>query len=512
MSTLTVTGLHKRYGAVRALDDAALTVAAGEVHALLGENGAGKSTLIKILSGAVRPDAGTIALDGRELRIRSPRDAAAAGIGTAFQELSLIPDLTVAQNLFFGREARTPLGTVRRTRVEVAARALLDELEIERIDVGAPLRTLPIAQRQLIEIAKALAREPRLLILDEATSALAPAEGEWLLRLARARARAGAAVLFISHRMPEIRAIADRVTVFRNGTDVGGGTIEEISDDEAVRLMLGRRVERLYPPRGERPPGEVVLAARGLRLGRRLDGVDLELRRGELLGVGGLQGQGQRELFNVLAGATRGAGSIVLDGRELTLASPRQALAAGIALVPEDRQREGLLLDLSIRDNVALPVLDRVSHGPFIDGGAELRLVERVAQRLQVTPGSWGRDAGALSGGNQQKVVLAKSLVAEARVLLLYDATRGVDVGTKSEIFALLRELTADGVSILFYSTDLQELTNVCDRVAVMSDGRIGGVLEGEALTDENVLRLSVGSGVAPPAAASGPAAPEAPR
>jgi ribose transport system ATP-binding protein len=501
MSVLRITDLCKRYGAVHALDGASLEARAGEVHALLGENGAGKSTLIKVLSGAVRHDSGSIALDDRELRIRSPRDAVRAGIGTAFQELSLIPDLTVAQNLFFGREPLGRLRTVRRGRLEREAAALLEQLGIERIAPTALVRTLPIAQRQLVEIAKAASRRPRVLILDEPTSALSATEGTWLLELARRTAREGAIVIFISHRLAEIRDVADRMTVFRAGTDVGAGAIDQIDDDEAVRLMLGRRVERLYPPRREAVGEEVVLAARGLTLGTRLVGVDLDLRRGEIFGVGGLQGQGQRELFNALAGATPARGRIELEGREIHPTSPRRALAEGIALVPEDRQREGLLLDLSIRDNIALPVIERISRAGFVDGRAEDRMVAQVAERLQITAGSWAREAGSLSGGNQQKVVLAKTLVADARVLLLYDATRGVDVGTKSEIFTLLHELAASGIATLFYSTDLQELTNVCDRVAVMADGRIGGILAGPQLTEENVLRLSVGGSARPVAA-----------
>jgi ribose transport system ATP-binding protein len=340
-----------------------------------------------------------------------------------------------------------------------------------------------------------------VLILDEATSALAPAEGAWLLDLARRTAREGGIVIFISHRLAEIRDVADRMTVFRAGTDVGAGPIDEIDDDEAVRLMLGRRVERLYPRRRAAPREEVALSVRGLTLGRRLADVDLDLHRGEILGVGGLQGQGQRELFNALAGAAPARGEVAVDGREIQLGSPRRALAAGIALVPEDRQREGLLLDLPIRDNIALPVIERLAHAGFVDGRAEARMVDEVAQRLQITAGSWAREAGSLSGGNQQKVVLAKTLVTGARVLLLYDATRGVDVGTKSEIFTLLHELAETGISTLFYSTDLQELTNVCDRVAVMADGRIGGMLAGPQLTEENVLRLSVGREARPAAA-----------
>ncbi len=355
MADLVLSELHKAYGGTRALRGASLRAAAGEVHGLVGENGAGKSTLVKILSGAVRPDAGTVTLAGAELRPRSPQEARRAGIGTVFQELSLIPDLSVAANLLYGIEPRVRAGRVATGALNAAAREALTRFELPVGDVTRPVRELRLAERQVLEIVKTLLREPRVLVLDEATSALLPEQVAWLFALVRRFAADGGCALFISHRMAEIEQLCDRVTVFRAGEDVGAGATAELPEERLVELMLGRTVERIYPakaPAAEQAP--VVCELRGVGAPPRLRGVDLTLRRGELVGVGGLDGQGQAELFGALFGTVPMTGTVVLDGRELRCASPAQALDAGVALVPEDRAAEGLCLTLGVRDNVSL--------------------------------------------------------------------------------------------------------------------------------------------------------------
>ena len=489
---LEISGLDKRYGAVRALAGARLSAHAGEVHALLGENGAGKSTLIKILAGAERADAGAVLLDGRELAPRSPREAERAGVATVFQELSLIADMNVAENLLFGREPLTAARTIRRGRMVATARSMLERFDVLGVDPRVKAGTLAVAERQQVEIVKALSRDPRVLILDEATSALSAREQRWLLTLASQMAAEGKVVLFISHRLQEIRSLAQRMTILQGGKTVAEARVDELDDEAVVRMMLGRRVERMFPARGT-PRDEVALEVRNLLLPGRREPINFTQHRGEILGVGGLQGQGQRDLLRALAGVSGHRGEVLVGGQPRRLRNPRAALNAGIALVPEDRKGEGLLLQRSIRENISLPVIDRLRTSLFLSRRAEQRVVDEATARLNISQGSMERPAGTLSGGNQQKVVLAKLLVSRPEILLLYDATRGVDVGTKAEIFELLHELAADGAAALFYSTDLQELAHVCHRVLVMSGGAIVGEVTGE-LTEERILRVAFGA------------------
>jgi ribose transport system ATP-binding protein len=499
-SGVSALGVRKRYGGIAALDGVDFRADQGEVHALLGENGAGKSTLIKILSGAVRPDEGRIEVAGEPVSLATRTDAQEAGIAAVFQELSLVPDLTVAQNVWFGQPPLTPWRTISTRRLRAQTRTLFQRLGIRGIDPDARMRGLSLAERQLVEIARAIARRPRVLILDEATSALSPSETEWLLSLARELAADGVCVIFISHRMAEVRRVADRVTIFRNGRLVGAHVMHEIDDEQIVQEMLGRKPGRLYPQRTTVPSTDVALSVEGLSDGHRLKGVDLELHHGEILGVGGLQGQGQSELLLALYGVSRARGRVAIDGVAQTPRSPRQALRAGIglALVPEDRQNEGLLLPKSIKDNVILPVLDRVTRTGVIRSGEERALVLEGTSRLNLVASDLDQPAGSLSGGNQQKVVIAKLLLTGARILLLHDLVRGVDVGTKAEIFQLMRELAAQGYAILFYTTDLQELVNVSDRVLVIADGKVAATLAGDEMTEPNVLRAAIGSSDAP--------------
>ena len=464
------------------------------MHALLGENGAGKSTLIQILAGAVRHDGGTIRVNGKLYTPANPDAALDSGIAAVFQELSLIPDLTVEQNIWFRREQLSPIGTVRRREMRRRTLALFEKYKFPRIAPDQEVRRLTLAERQIVEIAKGLASDPAILILDEATSTLPAREADWLLGLTRELAAEGKLVIFISHRMEEVRHIADRLTIFRNGQTVAAHEATGVSDDEIVSQMLGRKLDRLYPERLPTSTGRMALKVRDLSAGKRVRGASFELREGEVLGVGGLQGHGQRELFQALFGTTRSRGALEVWGKPTTVNNPRQALTGrdGLALVPEDRRGQGILLTKSVRENLTVSVIRRFSDFGLLSRQKEDALVREMVDFLRIKTSTPEQAAGTLSGGNQQKVIFGKMLLTEARILLLYDPTRGVDVGTKGEIFQLMRDLAARGYAILFYSSDLPELVHVADRVLVMRNGEIAATLEGSANTEEGILRAAV--------------------
>jgi ribose transport system ATP-binding protein len=484
--------IRKTFGGVQALIGASLSAAPGEVHALVGENGAGKSTLIKALGGRLRPDSGVIEIKGRPVAFARPEDAHAYGVRTVFQELTLLPWMTVAENLLIGREPRGPLGLIRRRRTEQEAEALLAGVGVDHIDPLALVEDLSLAERQVIEIVRAINAGPEILLLDEPTSSLVEREVKWLFGQIRKLRDAGVCVIFTSHRWNEIRDIADRITVFRGGRHVG--TFTEIDESDAVTLMTGRRVEALYPPLPPLASSEPALAVANLA-GRRVSEVSFTLKRGELLGVGGLAGHGHRELFFQLFGAERAtSGTIAVNGRRVKLRSPRDAVrrGVGLALVPEDRKAEGLLLSVSVRNNLSLSILGRVSHGGVLRFGLERRLAQDIVSRLKVRTPSLGHPVGSLSGGNQQKVLIGRWLLAEPRILLLYDVTRGVDVATKHELYELIVELAAQGHSILFYSSDAEELARLSHRVLVMREGRIAAELKAPDITAERVVAAAV--------------------
>ena len=490
MDLIEATAIGKRYGGIVALRDAAFSARAGEVHALLGENGAGKSTFIQILAGAVTPSSGTLSFRGVPFRPVNARAAQKAGISSVFQELSLVPDLTVAQNIWFRNEPVSWLGTVRAATLRRRTRALFARYAIPPINPDLEVRRLTLADRQIVEIAKGLARQPAVLILDEATSALAPRETSWLVGLATRLAHEGMLVIFISHRLAEVRAVADRITVFRNGSTVATYVTASVSDQQIIADMLGRRMDRLYPPHVATARETVALTLRDVGVGSRLRGIDLDLYEGEILGVAGLQGHGQRELFQALFGVSRASGSIEVRGKPVTVRSPRQALsaAAGIALVPEDRRNHGLLLTKSVRENLTLSVIPRVTRFGLVSVTEERTLVDEMLRKLQIKAGSPDQWAGTLSGGNQQKVIFGKMLLTQSRILLLYDPTRGIDVGTKGEIFAMMRDLARQGYAILFYSSDLPEIVNVADRALVLRNGRLAAMLAREELSEHRIL------------------------
>ena len=487
-----MSGVSKRYGGVRALEKADLAVHAGRVHAILGENGAGKSTLIKVMTGVVAPDEGTISIDGRAMSFASPADAAAHGIACVFQELSLIPDLSVADNITI---ADPPLkfGMIDRSAQRAIAEEALARAGAEDIHPRAMVRDLPLSRRQMVEIAKALVGRPRILILDEATSALTASDVTKVFAVLKRLRSEGLAILYISHRMHEIAELADECTVFRNGQNVASYKAGTKSDTEVVEMMIGREYHNVFPPKPERAAAETppLLECRELGWTGRLRDISFSLRPGEVIGLGGLDGQGQRELLLALFGVLRGtSGSVLIDGRPVALESPSAARAAGVgmALIPEDRKTEGLMLPMTVRENLSFASLDHFSSAGVIDRDKEARRIDEMVKLLAIKTAGVDIPVGALSGGNQQKVVIAKWLMRHPRIILLNDPTRGIDVGTKQEIYQLLRRLADEGAAILFYSTDYDELIGCCDRVLVLYDGKVVNELEGDALTEHALV------------------------
>jgi ribose transport system ATP-binding protein len=493
---LVVRDVVKRYGATVALDGVGFEIAEGSAHALIGENGAGKSTLVKIVNGVVKPDRGSLELFGERVEIPTPARAAELGIGTAFQELSLVPGLTVAQNLLLGVEPRTAGPLVRGGDLRARAQAMLDDAGVEGIAPDWRVEDLTLPERQMVEITKALRHDPRLLFLDESTSALGGDAMDWFRALLERLRERGTTLVFITHRLGEVRDFADRITVLRNGSAVGTHDADRIDDDEVVRLMIGRDMEQAFPDRRAPAEREVALETRGLTREPAFRDVDLQLREGEILGVAGLDGQGQRELFLSLFGVLPArAGEITVNGEAVQIDSPRDAIASriGISLVPEDRKTEGLFLKLPTEANMLVPSLDRLASAGWVNEGRAHAEVRETAERLNLDPGVVKSEVGELSGGNQQKVVIGKWVLAGARFLLLYDPTRGVDVGTKFEIYKLIQKLADDGRSILLYSSDLPELVGLCDRVVAIYRSQVVGEFEGDQLTERNVLSAIVG-------------------
>jgi inositol transport system ATP-binding protein len=496
-SLLRMTAIAKRFPGVQALDNVSLEVRKGEVHGLLGENGAGKSTLLKILAGALEPDAGTIEFGGSPITLTKPQAALALGIVTIYQEFNLIPSMTVAENIFLGREPVSgPF--VSWPAMRRATRALAQRYGLD-LPAGKLARDLSVAQQQMVEIARALSMRSRLIIMDEPTSALSEAETQRLFAIMRDLRREGISTIFVTHRLSEVLQICDRVTVLRDGRLSGRADITGLTIDRIIRMMVGRSAAELFEPLPERTPGTTILKVSGLsRRGAvddprdvMLDDISFELRRGEILGIAGLIGSGRTELARCLFGADpKTAGQTVIENEAVDIRTPEHAIVHGIGLVPEDRKQQALFLDLAVRENLSIAALQKLSRFGFVRRLAENAMVQRYRDSLNIRMASSEQSVKNLSGGNQQKVVLARWLALGPRILIVDEPTRGIDVGAKAEVHQLLHRMATSGIAIIAISSELPEILAISDRVLTMRAGRISGEVPRSKASEEALMQL----------------------
>ncbi|GAB3615822.1 sugar ABC transporter ATP-binding protein [Okibacterium endophyticum] len=492
-NVLSLTGAAKRFGPVVALADGTIEIRAGEIHALVGENGAGKSTLVKILAGLYHPDAGVFRVGGEQVAFRSVADSKAAGISVIYQEPTLFPDLTVAENIFIGRQPRGGFGLISRGSMRRAAHNLFEQLGVP-IDPDRIAEGLSIADQQIIEIAKAISLDARVLIMDEPTAALSGVEVERLFAVARNLRERGAGILFISHRFDEVFALTDRITVMRDGNYIATHNTSSVTVEEIVREMVGRDIDQLFP-KEEAEIGAPVLRVQGLARAGVFTDIDFEVRSGEIVALAGLVGAGRTEVARAIFGIDPyDAGSVEIGGKALKPRDPQAAIDAGMGFVPEDRRKQGLVMDLSVARNTALTLRNRLARFGLINGGEEQRVAAEWTKRLQVKTGSQEYAVSTLSGGNQQKVVLAKWLATEPAFLIVDEPTRGIDVGTKAEVHRLLSDLAGRGIAILMISSELPEVLGMADRVIVMHEGRISAEIDRADATPENVMHAATAS------------------
>ncbi|MBV9673949.1 MAG: sugar ABC transporter ATP-binding protein [Verrucomicrobia bacterium] len=495
---LKVSNVGKRFPGVLALDNVSLSVGRGEVHALLGENGAGKSTLLKILAGAQYQDSGTIDFDGEPLGHELPHERQQLGIATVYQEFTLIPNLSVAENIFMGREP------VRRNFLSwptmlLEAKKVIEKLDL-RVDTLTPVYALSVAEQQMVEIARALTMRAKLIILDEPTAALSDREVDKLHQIVRDLKAQGLSIIYVTHRLGEVKKICDRLTVLRDGKYAGEAEVADTSIDQIVRMMVGRNVE--YMAGEHHKAGKVVAQLQGITRLNRLAGsqavplrnMSLEIREGEILGLAGLVGAGRTELVRALFGADQfESGTIYFEGRKVTIGSPTDAIKLGMALVPEDRKQQGLFLTHSIRLNIALPSLPKLLAARFfIDQRKESSLIESFRKALRIRMAHQDVVVGTLSGGNQQKVILARCMALKPKVLIVDEPTRGIDIGAKAEVHQLLRELAGNGTAVVVVSSELPEVISLCDRIITVKEGRITGEVPGSEATEEKLMKLMV--------------------
>jgi monosaccharide-transporting ATPase len=508
---LDVREVTKRFPGVLALDNVSFKLRAGEVHALVGENGAGKSTMIKVVTGVYRPDGGEIFFAGERVSFASPREAQGAGISTIYQDTNMVPLRSVAQNIFLGREPRNRLGLIETGRMRREAEEILRRYGIEA-DVSVPVRSLGVGVQQMVAIAKAVSLEARVVIMDEPTSSLEAREVETLFGVIRQLREDGVGVVYVSHRLEELYEICERVTVMRDGKVVHTGDLEELPRLKLIAAMLGREApeveERLASPETRAgATGDRVLEAHGLTAQHAPRDVSLEVHAGEVVGLSGLLGSGRTETAKAIFGARSiDSGSVSVGGREVDPDSPSEAIKSGLAFVPEDRKAEGIIPELSVRENIVAAALPQLSRGGFVSKKEQDALVERFMTRLGIKASGPDQPVGELSGGNQQKVMLARWLCLEPKVLILDEPTQGIDVGAKAEVQRLISELAEDGLGVVMIDSEPEEIVEGSDRVVVLRDGGVAGTLSGEELTEQNLVHMIAGSEDSQPAKNEGDA------
>lgn len=494
---IEITGITKRYPGVTALSEVSLSIERGEVLALAGENGSGKSTLMKILAGHIQPDEGRITIDGEPVHFQSPTDAVAAGIGLVEQELAIAPHLSVGENILLGALPRRRLasGLIDWPAVRLRAREVMDLLQID-VNPRAILGELPVNTQQLVAIACVLARGPRLMLLDEATSSLSESETDHVLSTVRSLRDEGMSIVFISHRMREMRQVADRIVVLRDGSVSGSAMIDEVSDDDVVRMLVGRELKEIFPSSDRQPDGEAVLTVENLQAGRGLHDASLSVGRGEIVGVAGLVGSGRSTLAQCIGGAlSPSSGRILLNGQEVRFRHPADALDAGIGFVGENRKKQGVLSGRSITENITvIDMSSRSRKRGLLSRKREQDRAQDAAAEVGAKYGRLSEPIESLSGGNQQKILLARALMHRPRVLVLDEPTRGVDIGAKSEIYALIDQAASQGMGVLVVSSELPELLGLCDRIIVLSHGHVVGDLDRATASEERIAALAFSS------------------
>ena len=485
-------GIDKSFGSNQVLKNAGFVLKDGEVHALMGENGAGKSTLMKILTGVYTRDAGTVLVDGQEVVYKNPQEAEKAGIVFIYQELNVLFDLTVEENLFMGKEITKGFGICDKKAMRAKAQEVMDKMGVN-IPVNAVMSDLSVGQQQMVEICKALMADAKVIIMDEPTAALTASETRGLFEVINALRKKGVSIVYISHRMEEIFELCDRITVLRDGQYVGTEYIADIDLDHVVQMMIGRTIGERFPKR-ESHIGAEVLRVEGLTSGKLFKDVHFDVKAGEVLGVSGLMGAGRTEIMQALFGnIPLDAGKIYIDGKEVTIKNPRQAIANGIGFITEDRKVEGLLLEKSIAENIHIANLGKVSNGFVLNKDKQMALVKKGIEEFKVRCFGPEHECGNLSGGNQQKIVLAKWVYTDPKILILDEPTRGVDIGAKKEIYNIINQMAADGVAVIMVSSELPEVLGMSDRIAVVHEGKITGILNAADADQAKVMTLATG-------------------
>ena len=485
-------GINKSFGSNQVLKDAGFLLKDGEVHALMGENGAGKSTLMKILTGVYTKDAGTIYVDGKEVSYKNPQEAEKAGIVFIYQELNVLFDLTVEENLFMGKEITKKFGICDKKAMRAKAQEVMDRMGV-KIPVDAVMSDLSVGQQQMVEICKALMVDAKVIIMDEPTAALTQSETEALFEVMNGLRKKGVSIVYISHRMEEIFELCDRITILRDGSYIGTEYIKDITMDDVVQMMIGREIGERFPKR-DCPIGEEVLRVEGLTHEKIFRDVNFSVRAGEVLGVSGLMGAGRTEIMQAIFGNLPVvSGKLFIEGKEVSIKNPREAIAAGIGFITEDRKTEGLLLEKSIAENIELANLGKVSDKNVLSKKKGAELVKRGIEEFRIKCFGPEHECGNLSGGNQQKVVLAKWIYTDPKILILDEPTRGVDIGAKKEIYNVINEMAAKGVAVIMVSSELPEVLGMSDRIMVVHEGHVTGIIDGEQADQAKVMTLATG-------------------